>query len=96
MRTLKQQQAKAERERNRAHDASRAGVTLAQFPNGRGNLRRCYDCRALLGPGEGSMETRGMGNLMRKKLVCRDRQACEVRRAAWRERNATPRAREEM
>ena len=96
MRTLKQQQRAAERERNRAHDARRAGVSLAHFPNGRDGLRRCYDCRDLLEPGEGVMQERGTGTLARKKLVHRDREACEASRQAWRNRHATPRVREEM
>ncbi|HEX6800692.1 MAG TPA: hypothetical protein VF116_23470 [Ktedonobacterales bacterium] len=94
MRTLRQQQAAQERERNRAHDARQAGITLitlAHFPNGRDNLRRCYDCWTLLTPGEGCMQQRGTGTLARKKLVCRDRAACEARRP-----KATARAREEM
>lgn len=60
-----------------------AGISLAQFSNGRDKLRRCYDCFNLLAPGEGCMQVRGNDKLARKKLVCRDRAGCKASCEAW-------------
>ena len=64
----------------RALKQRQAGISLAQFPNGRDKLRRCYDCWTLLETGEGCMQVRGIGKLARRKLVCRDHEACQTRR----------------
>ena len=80
MRTLRQQTAWQERERNRAHDARQAGVSLAHFKNGRDRygVACCRDCGVVLVKGAGTRQER-YGRL---RMVCRDRAGCEARVAA--------------